>query len=51
MKTPETLQSRYESALARIQNADALGRSQSTVNRLWREFFKIEDEAKMKGAM
>jgi hypothetical protein len=48
--TAQTLQSRYENALARIHKANELNRSPSTMNRLWREFFKIEDEAKMKGA-
>lgn len=47
----EILQARYEMARKRIQDADARGLSQSTVNKRWREFFKIEDEAKRAGCL
>jgi hypothetical protein len=47
----ETLQARYENALARIKAAEAAGRSERTVNKLWKELFKVEDEAKAMGAL
>jgi hypothetical protein len=51
MNSSETLQARYEAAYRAIQDADAKGRSQRTVNKLWKAFFKVEDEAKAAGAL
>jgi hypothetical protein len=47
----KTLQARYEAAAAAIKDAEARNMSQSTVNRRYREFFKIEDECKASGAL
>lgn len=47
--TNQTPGQKFEAARVAVMAAEAAGRSERTVNKLWRAYFKAEDELKANG--